>query len=132
MASYAGLSHFKKGYKTMNIRELLDKAANDIEKETLKSFFKNHTNPQAIQYFDVKLVTDRTQDFRARVKSDLDAIRAWKAAYYLQRDFMARVILVEEGADLMIKLWSSWNAYRTVQSMAAQMREQYLTGIMRG
>jgi hypothetical protein len=116
----------------MNVNDLLNKAANDIEKETLRNFFKNHTNPTAIQYFDVKLVIDRTQDFRARVKSDIDAIRSWKATYYLQRDFMARVILVEEGANLMIRLWSSWNAYRTVQSMAAQMREEYLKSVMRG
>ena len=110
---------------------LMQRTANDSEKTAIYSF-TDMVNSRELQYFDVKLITDRRQDFCKQVKTDISNYRAWKASFLLERDTMERQLKAREGARKLLALLASLYAYREVHGQMVEMQNQYLRSVQRG
>jgi succinylglutamate desuccinylase len=109
----------------------LQRPANDSEKRAVYDF-TNMVNTKELQYFDVKLITDRRQDFCKQVKVDIRNYRAWKASFLLERDAAERQLKAREGARILLTLLASLYAYRETHGQMVEMRNQYLRSVQRG
>ena len=110
---------------------LSQRTANDWDQKALRDF-GDMLNQTPLQYFDVKLITDRRQDFCKQVKINIRAYRAKKASYLLERDAMERQLKAQEGAATLLTLLASIWAYRSVHGRMVQMHNQYLRSVQRG